>query len=56
MGYDLEHQQRIVGLLAFECPGIEGVQNFFRGNLPLVPRRIWMLLLGRAIGVRSGRI
>jgi hypothetical protein len=40
MGYDLQHQQRIVGLFAFERPGIEGLQHRFGGNFPLVARRI----------------
>jgi hypothetical protein len=55
MGYDLHHQQRIVGLFAFERPSIEGLQHLFGPDFRFVARRIRMRsLLGGAIGGRSG--
>jgi hypothetical protein len=55
MGYELQHQQGIVGLFAFECPRIERLQHLFGRNFPFVARQIRMRsLLGGAAGGRSG--
>src|SRR6516165_10133438 len=55
MGYELQHQERIVGLFAFECPSVERLQHLFGRDFPFVTRRTRMRsLLGGAMGGRSG--